>query len=199
MCQLLETIRIENGVPLNIGLHNRRFNHARNELFGGEDFLNLEKLIQCPEHLRNNILKCRVIYTRKVEKITFELYNIRSINSLKLVIDNSIDYAYKYLDRSHLNLLREQLDGADDVLIVKNGFITDTSYANIVFRKKDRWITPSTPLLKGTRRENYLCSQKISEELITPQDLHKYSEARIINAMINLENSPGIPIENIQF
>jgi len=199
MCQLLETIRIENGLPLNIAFHNQRFNHARNALYGAIDFLNLEELIHCPDDLKNDILKCRIIYSREVEEITFEPYHIRLINSLKLVNDNSIDYSYKYLDRSHLNLLREQLGNADDILIVKNGFISDTSYANIVFRHNDRWLTPSTPLLKGTKRENYLYSKKIIEELITPNDLHKFSEARIINAMINLENSPIIPIGNIHF
>ena len=41
----------------------------------------------------------------------------------------------------------------DEILIIKDGHITDTSISNIVFRLPDGWwLTPFTPLLKGIMR-----------------------------------------------
>lgn len=197
MYPLLETIRIENGIPLNIEFHNHRCNFVRKNLFNQETKINLENYIQIPIELQNQILKCRVIYTEEIESVSFDIYQIRPIHSLKLVTDNSINYTYKSLDRSCLESLRKRKGDADDILIIKNGFITDTSYANIVFRDNNRWITPQCPLLKGTRRENYLQKGIILEENITSKDIPLFSEARIINAMISIEESPRISINNI--
>jgi 4-amino-4-deoxychorismate lyase len=43
-------------------------------------------------------------------------------------------------------------EGCDDIIIVRNGFVTDASYANLIFRKGDEWFTPATFLLAGTMR-----------------------------------------------
>ena len=59
----------------------------------------------------------------------------------------------------------------DDILIVKRGMVTDSSYANIVFRRGKRWYTPWSALLKGTMRLNLLERNKIYEEEIRVEDL----------------------------
>jgi 4-amino-4-deoxychorismate lyase len=81
-------------------------------------------------------------------------------------------------------------------LIVKNGFITDTSSANILFYDGRDWVTPSTPLLMGTCREKLLRGGKIREENIKRDDIYKFKHFRLINAMIG-ENLLPIPIINI--
>lgn len=197
MIQLIDTICYENGELHRLNLHDERINRSRKELFGSNSELHVGDFIQIPVDLINEKVKIRVTYSADIEKVEYEKYVMRPIHSLKLINGDHIDYSYKYSDRSLLNNLFRQRGNADDILIVKNGFITDTSYANIVFLKDGIWVTPSTPLLKGTRRESYLLSAKISVATLRPEDLQDYSEARIINAMISLEQSPDIPIENI--
>jgi 4-amino-4-deoxychorismate lyase len=87
---------------------------------------------------------------------------------------------------------------ADDVLIVKNGWITDTSFANILFFDGKRWLTPEKPLLKGTQRENLLRQGLIFQANISPASLPDFSKARLINAMIRFEDEIDVKIGRIE-
>jgi 4-amino-4-deoxychorismate lyase len=98
-----------------------------------------------------------------------------------------MDYRFKYTNRERLNLLFEQRGNCDDILIVKNGFITDSFIANVVFFDGRKWWTPDTPLLPGTQRARLIHEKKISVCPVTPDDLPKYEKAGLINAMQDLD------------
>lgn len=199
MCQFIETICYEGGRFQRIGLHNERCNRTRNHFFGLQPNLQLELYLSIPSHLKNEIVKCSVTYEIEIIGIKYDLYKIRPVNSLQIITDNVIDYSFKYADRTKLNALYQLRGQSDDILIVKEGLITDTSYANIVIRKNEKWYSPQNPLLRGTRLESYLSESIVTPALLRPEDLFLFSEARIINAMISIENSPVIPIKNIRF
>lgn len=118
---------------------------------------------------------------------TLELseYKMRQINSLEIMIDDSIDYSYKSTDRSCLDRLSERKTNADEILIIKNGLVTDTSYTNVALSDGTGWYTPCHPLLKGTMRQYLLDNHIISERDIKVEDLNRYKEIRLINAMID--------------
>ena len=59
------------------------------------------------------------------------------------------------------------------------------------------WVTPDSPLLPGTKRRVYLDLQIIHEKKIETADLKGFSHARLINAMIDLNDSADIPVDNI--
>ena len=54
----------------------------------------------------------------------------------------------------------------DDILIVKNGLLTDTSIANIALYDGNDWYTPLHPLLKGTKRAELLDKGVLKEKEI---------------------------------
>lgn len=199
MCQFIETICYEGGCFQRIGLHNDRCNRTRNHFFGLQPNLQLELYLNIPTHLKNQTVKCSVTYGIEIIDIKYDLYKIRPVNSLQMVSDNEIDYSFKYADRTKLNALFQSRGQSDDILIVKDGLITDTSYANIIFNRNGKWYSPQNPLLRGTRLESYLQENRVTPALLHSKDLSLFSEARIINAMISIENSPVIPIENIRF
>ena len=198
MCLFIETICYEQGSFQRIGLHNERCNLTRNHFFGLQPNLQLELYLTVPAHLKNETVKCSFTYGIEIIGITYELYKIRPVSSLQLVNDNAIDNSFKYADRTKLNALFQLRGQYDDILIVKHGLITDTSYANIIFRKEGKWYSPQNPLLRGTRLESYLSEGRVTPALLRPKDLPHFSEARIVNAMISIENSPVIPIGNIK-
>jgi 4-amino-4-deoxychorismate lyase len=115
------------------------------------------------------------------------------------VQDDEIDYSYKYTDRSRLDSLRKPPinSGDSDVLIVKNGLVTDTSFANIAFSDGKKWYTPDSPLLKGTKRALYLTNGTLTERRIRPADISGFTRARLINAMLDLETGIDITMDNI--
>jgi 4-amino-4-deoxychorismate lyase len=147
--------------------------------------------------LEDTIYKCRFIYFEDVISVEFQSYSIKKINTLSLSICDEFDYHYKFLNRESFEKLKGLKHIADDIIIVKDNIITDCSYANLVFFNGQEWITPKNPLLLGTKRQKYLDEKKIVEQIITPSELKFFSNLRLINAMIDLEESPDIPIENI--
>jgi len=199
MCQLLEAIRVENGLIRNLKYHQDRMKRTREELFNNHNSMDLTEIILSafvPDK-EKNIIKCRITFANQVDKIELLPYQIPSIASLKLVFDDEIDYTYKFSDRSRLNELLEKRGNCDDILIVKQGFITDTSYSNVIFFNGKEWLTPTHPLLKGTQRANLLDEEVIRVADIRPEDLHHFKKARIINAMIRFEDELDINILNI--
>lgn len=198
MFHLVETIRIENGRPVNLEYHNRRMAAAISDLFGIRGKRDLMEILEIPDEYKKGIIRCRVIYHTEVTGVEYHRYAIRPVRSLKVLEDNNIDYRYKYTDRTRIVGLFNRRGSCDDILIIKNGFVTDTSYSNIVLRKKEgAWITPATYLLKGTRREFLLKTGIITEEEVTIDNLWDYSETRLINAMIGIEDSESVLPHNI--
>lgn len=198
MYRLVETIKINNGTPENLEFHDRRIKKSLSDLYGIRKGFDLNAIVKVPENLSSGIVKCRIVYDTKIRETTFQSYIIRPVNSLKLIEDNEIDYRYKYADRSNLNALFERRGNCDDILITKNGYVTDTYYANIILKTTDGdWVTPESCLLKGTRRTSLLEKNMIKEVVIRVSDLHNYTEARLINAMIDFCDTDGIAISNI--
>lgn len=196
MSRLFETMRICDGMIQNADLHSDRLNNSRAILFGCSDFIDLKEVVALPSYLESGVYKCRVIYSRAIESVEFTKYQRRIVRSVRLVEDNEIEYEHKYLERTQINTLVDK-SGADDILIVKNGCITDASIANVVFYDGKKWITPNTPLLSGTRRRQLLRDGIILEDEIKPQDLRLFSKAVLINAMVGLDEGPSLSMGNI--
>jgi 4-amino-4-deoxychorismate lyase len=198
MSLLVETIKVENGTLLNISFHNERMIRSLYGIFGLRNEPDLEKIINVPAYAAKGIYKCRVEYDDKTTKIEFLPYIIRSVRSLKLIVDDNISYPYKYFKRDNLQRLTEMRGDCDDILIIKKEMVTDSSYANVVFRDLNgNWVTPSTYLLPGTRRASLLQRGLINETIITYRDINKYTEVKLINAMIGIDDTEGISVVNI--
>ncbi len=170
---------------------------SRLSLFGIDTPITLSSEITIPPTLGLGVYKCRITYNSRIHSIKFILYNPHKIQSLKLVYDDEVNYSHKYEDRDVLHELLKQKSPCDDVLIVKQGWITDTSYSNVVFWDGEKWITPHTYLLAGTQRANLLENNKIHAREITPKDLPLFSHAKLINAMLDVNITTPIPIKAI--
>ena len=199
MCQLLETIKLENGIFHNLRYHKLRFNRARYELFGISQEVSLENVIPVPEEYKKGVYRCRVVYSKEIEKVEFIAHQPRVIKSLKIVVDNNIEYGYKYLNREKLNHLYAMRGDCDEIVIIKNGLVTDCSIGNLVFYDGQKWWTPSTPLLNGTRRMQLIDDGLIFEKRITTDDISSFQKAGIINVFYGTENLPEIPVTSIYF
>ena len=156
----------------------------------------MKDILSIPEKFSNGLFKLRFLYSDNDYQIEFSRYEPRMIDSLKIVESNDINYPLKLTDRAQITLLLQQKDEQHDILIVKDRLITDTSIANILFYDGTSWVTPSTPLLKGTCREKLLEAGKIKEAIIRLDDLHKFESFCLINAMLCGELTQ-IPIDRI--
>lgn len=199
MYQLLESIRIENQKLQHIDLHNKRFNDARKALYGQHIPVKLEELINIPANLSKQRYKCRVLTDGKNFNVEVNPYHQREIKTLKVIRTNEIEYTYKTTNRTLLDQAFALRQNCDDIIIVKNDKVTDAWAANLIFFNGIKWITPSTPLLKGTQREYLLLSGEISEQDIYVADIKNFEKIKLINAMINFEQANEIDVKNNVF
>jgi para-aminobenzoate synthetase component I len=198
--QLLETIYLKDGVLQNIFYHNQRFNQSRKALFGQNEALNLQELIQISTDFQVGKYRCRVIYGKNgIEEITFHPYKEKEIKNLKFVEIGDWDYHYKYADRSFLNTLLSDNQYVDEVIMIKKGFITDCTIANLAFGDGTNWFTPSTPLLKGTKRQQLIDKQLITEKEIKFQDLKNYQSVCLINCFRDLDLGKSMILSEFGF
>lgn len=186
MCRLFETIKIYDGRAEHVSFHNARMNDARKNLFGCGDAIDLRDFITIPQEHAIGRHKCKVVYSRQIHEVLFELYPARSIRNLKVLHCDDIEYSYKFCDRERINALFRMREGRDEILIVKHGLVTDTSISNIAFFDGSRWLTPRSVLLRGTKRDQLLSQGKILESDIGISDLGDFKKAGLINAMLDL-------------
>jgi len=178
--QLLETIRCEDGHPFNLNYHQKRMNKSLKTL-GFKNSHNLTEHITPPDQ---KLYRCRIIYDEKNINIEYIPYTKRLISTLQLLQADQLEYTLKYAERNALDTLFKLKGTADDILIVQDRFITDTTIANIAFFDGRDWFTPKQPLLYGTTRARLLDENKIIEADIKPSDLDQYSAFALMNAMI---------------
>ncbi len=197
MSPLIETLRVENGRIFNLQYHNNRMNFSRSTLFRVRNSLDIQDYVDRPFCRSRGLLKCRITYTSEIRRIEYFPYSSGKIEILKLVYDDTVEYSHKYEDRSALLRLFEMRGACDDILIVKNGFITDASFANVALYDGNVWCTPARPLLRGTMREYLLDQGILTERNISPESLKSYEKISLINAMLDMGNVV-IDIENIR-
>jgi len=197
MSPYIETIKLLNGELKNLRYHQERFERTRSLALGLRKHPELGQIIQIPGGLDRGLYKCRVVYGKDIERFEFETQIRHVVNSLKVVNSDTISYNYKSADRSELDALYQLRGTCDDIMIVKNGFVTDSYYANIIFWDGHGWFTPHHPLLAGTMRAYLLNNKTIQERHITIENLGNYQKIKLINAMNDLTDGAEIPMDAV--
>jgi 4-amino-4-deoxychorismate lyase len=118
-----------------------------------------------------------------VQTVEYLPYTPKTINTLKIV-PSSVEYGLKYTDRSALDALLSSNPDVDEVLIEKEGYITDTTIANVAFYDGKRWVTPQKPLLNGTMRAKLIDEGFLHPAPIKKEDLSSFKQVALMNAMI---------------
>ncbi len=186
----LETIKAVDGKVFHMPYHQKRYENVIASQ-GREKTYNLMEYLQPP---KNGLYRCRLVYTISHDAniphaidVAYHKYEKRVIQSLKIVHDDTIEYFYKSKNRDTLEKLFSQRGEGDDILIIKNNLVTDTSSANIALYSEGIWITPKNPLLKGTTRARLLDEGKIIEADIEVGTLQNFTKVALLNAMIDFD------------
>ncbi|NJL15311.1 MAG: hypothetical protein HC913_21455 [Microscillaceae bacterium] len=194
---LLESIRLFEGQFANLSGHQARLQRAFADLFPGHSPPCLAEILSIPPEANKGLWKCRVEYNSEAIQIAYFPYQISPINQVQLVEASQLDYRHKWADRQGIAQCFALRKAADEILMVKNGYITDTSYGNVVFEERNQWFTPAFPLLEGTQRALLLEAGQIKAEAIKPQDVRHFRRFKIINALRIWDESPALPIGQI--
>ncbi|AZB24012.1 MULTISPECIES: aminotransferase class IV [Chryseobacterium] len=196
MSQFIESIKVEDQEIFLLELHQKRVNQTFSH-FGKEGSIDLAKIYKNLEHDEDGLFKLRISYDLD-KKIRTQMipYAIPEIHDFQLVENNSFDYSFKFEDRRELDKMKMK-SKAEEIIIVKNNHITDTSFSNLLFLKGKDWFTPNTYLLNGVQRQHLLKNKKIKEAEITLQNIKQFSHFQIINALNDFDDMFIYPIDRI--
>ncbi|MFZ4582018.1 MAG: aminotransferase class IV [Paludibacter sp.] len=184
MCRLIESIKFVDGNFFRLPLHQARVNKAFKDLFPLNVAFNLTDLLSKQEVPEKGIYKCRIVFDHTPQLIEFVPYTMREIKSLHLVETQIEPLHYKLENREKLNEAFAKRGNCDDIIMLNNGYLSDTWYSNIALWDGKNWCTPTLPIIFGTQRAALLHSEKIIQKNIPKADLNKYSRIRLFNAMI---------------
>ncbi|MDO4250610.1 MAG: aminotransferase class IV family protein [Moraxella sp.] len=200
---LIETMALVDGEVQQLAYHQRRYQQG---LFFLEKLNNIainQRIIELsavigkhapPQTKDTGVVRCRVEYDGSEAVVTYAAYHPKPIQRFKLVYDDAIDYTYKYANRESLNALLAQKDECDEVIIIKNGFVSDCSIGNLLFFKDGRWYTPDTPLLQGVTRQRLLETGQITAISMPVGELTGYQKVMMINALNPFDISRALDI-----
>lgn len=196
MSQFIESIKVEDREIFLLELHQKRLDQTFAH-FGKEGSIDLSKIYKNLENDGDGLFKLRIVYDLE-RKVRTQLipYALPEIHSFQLVENNSYDYSFKFEDRKELERMKMKAK-AEEIIIVKNNHITDTSYSNLLFKKGKDWFTPATYLLNGVQRQNLLKQKKVKETEITLQNIKDFSHFQLINALNDFNENFIYPIGRI--
>lgn len=191
MSRFIETIRATYGELQKISLHQQRVDSTL-KAWPASKPVDLSALLSGLDFFAYPSTRIRIEYgTEGIIKVeTFE-YSVRQVRSVRIVEIGERDYRYKYADRAWINELLKA-SGCDEIIMVKDGMVTDASIANLAFFNGKEWLTPEDPLLAGTQRQSLLEKSLIKAVPISLDDLSTYIGFKLMNAMLPWNESPEL-------
>lgn len=181
------TIKLNNGVFDLLDFHLNRIQKTIEKHFQQAPKLNSNLVTHLAEKHPNGLFRVRVNFDSEIKDIQVFPYQIKELEKIRIVENARLDYSLKYSDRSYFDAILANYSGYDDILFTQNGFLTDTTFCNLILKKNGQWFTPKTYLLPGIKRQFLLEQKQIEETDISIKDLTKFEEICFINAMRDFE------------
>lgn len=195
---LFESIRIIDGkVPL-LDFHQHRLNLSYSAIFKKVNSHNLKECIE-PFLKKHGTQKCRFIYNDRayrIEIIDYQLIEPKRIGWLR--IDPNFDYSFKFLERDFFNKVREVYSDYDEIILVQNNQITDSTYCNLVVYLDGQWTLPKSYLLNGVERSRIISKYNFTIKPVSIDKFLSAKEYKLINSMRPFELVEAInPCETV--
>lgn len=181
-----ETLKLLNGELCHMDFHLERVQKTQAAFFDDAGF-DVNRLYDTLADYPEGLFKVRVDYDSAITGIRVDLYEIQPHRKLGLVEAGDFDYSFKFSDRDFFRESLERYPDCDDILFLKDGCITDTTYCNVALFDGEEWITPTTFLLPGTKRAALIHSGALRETRVTVNDLGNFEAIAFINAMRDFE------------
>ncbi len=183
MSLYIESISIESDgtCPL-LSYHQARIDRT----IGESHSVNLSSIVelQVNKLIVGHQQKLRILYNKSgVQEVKTQPYVIRLIRNLTTV-NITFDYDHKSTDRDAINAAFALRRQSDDILMVRDGLVTDTSYGNVACYQDGVWYTPESPLLGGCRRQSLIDKGLLTPKKIRIEALNSYPYLMVFNGLI---------------
>jgi 4-amino-4-deoxychorismate lyase len=195
---VMEIIKAENGEYLNLEGHAVRMDRTMRRHFR-QPFVQptLPRLLPAPPP-GGRIARLTVLYSETVLSAELSPFAAPEIGSLALVDAGPLDYSFKSVNRERLRRILE-FSEADEAIIVKDGFVTNATTANLVFRDRaGALFTPLHYVHSGTKRESLIRVKAVTATPIKADALGSYETVYLVNAMLDIKDDVSLPCSEIR-
>ncbi|MBI4934229.1 MAG: aminodeoxychorismate synthase component I [Actinobacteria bacterium] len=191
--ELLETIRVEAGVPLHLSLHLDRV-QASAEWFGfafrRDDARELLCSVTAEDHTEAGRLRLLVARDGTCTTTFDRMDSMPSVVTVVVadqpVRSDDVFTCHKTTHRAVYDRAAAAHPEADDVVLWnERGEVTETCKANVLFRIGAQWFTPplSSGGLAGVGRQVLLLAGDVTERVLPVADLHRVDELQVVSAL----------------
>lgn len=202
-----DTLLFENGILDNIENHYQRF-VITNDALGGNRLIdsidsNDWYHFELPKILKNNLKRVRVGFLKDAkngwistlrqeelpiypEQLTLCFHDEAIVNSYDKMLN------YKLSDSIHHSFMsNNQIEANDVIFINEDGFICETSRANIYYEMDGLLFTPpcSDGVMAGTFRQQLLNTNKVIDKSITKKELSSNMQIYISNSLMGFRKA----------
>jgi para-aminobenzoate synthetase / 4-amino-4-deoxychorismate lyase len=194
--ELLETLRLDNGVVARIEAHMRR-------LAGSAEFFGFRDVGRTVEKVRAEIASASRSFPNGLHRLRAVLrpdgtvavaahphsvaIRPRRLALSRQPVDSGDRHLFhKLADRTLYTDRQRGAGDADDVIMVnERGELTETTIGNLVLELDGRRLTPAleSGLLPGVFRATLLAAGEIEEAVLYPTDLHRATRIWMINSL----------------
>jgi len=197
MFPFFESISLRNGKIENLEQHQHRVDRTFFKFYPNKKALQLKEILFKIELPEQGHYKIKISYHYDDHQCQIQRYEAQIFEKFILIPSNDLNYNFKFTDRQLIESYKRNLKSHEEIIMLKNNFITDASFANLIFYDGIKWWTPTTFLLPGTMRAVLLKEKKIQEVKISIQDLSRFKKFALINAMNPIEQTHNYPIHLI--
>lgn len=187
----LETIRIDHGVVQLLDAHQRRLSHVFSFHYPNIEPHDLSALAW-DDIPSDGIYKCRILYNSSQLHRQFIPYEKKSINSV-VFEEGVVNYPFKYSFRLPWNIWADHAQDSQEVIVVSDGLIRESTYANVAFQIDGQWLTPTEPIFHGVMREYLIAQKTITPSKLSISDVMRSDSVRLFNAMMPWDDCVELP------
>lgn len=180
---------VENGKILNLEEHQIRIESTFKKYYPEYQAHQLQSINLSKLDTSNERQKLKLLYNHSTFQFLLSQIEKISFSKFYLIHLSYFQYNYKYSDRLIFKNLKQQLVSDEEIIMVINNEITDTSFSNLCFYDGSGWFTPSKTLLNGTMRSHLIKEKIIATNKIQVDDLVKFSKFKMINALNNFNTA----------
>jgi 4-amino-4-deoxychorismate lyase len=195
MYPLVESIKAKDGQFFLLDYHQDRMERTFQAVYQRACPWSIKTML--PSIPLDGLYKVRLLYNATDYHFEVHPYQSKKIPRLKLVEIGEYRYPHKWTDRSFINAACAQREDCDDVLMLRKGLLTDSSYANIVLDSGEAWITPVIPLFEGVQRAFLLDNNIIQTTTIHTVELASFKGFQLINAMNPFDPKRFVSVKGI--
>lgn len=181
-----ETLKVLDGKVQHPSYHVQRARRTQEAVYG---FSTFSERAWEGEMFPDGLLRLRVDYAEEVFGLTVQPYTLMEHTVLPLVDAGDFLYQHKSADRHFFSDNLQNHPGHSDLLFHRTGQVLDTTICNVAVFDGNKWYTPTTYLLAGTKRAALLDEGKIVEKEISLADLSNFSHMAFLNAMRDFERT----------